>query len=136
MAPSLAPGLRAHLDQTVGDADTALALSSGDVTVLATPRLLAWAEEATCRALAPALDTGTTSVGVHVELDHLAPSPVGEHVRVEAELVGVEDRRLEFVVRAVHPADGREVARGRVVRSTVDRERFLARLVRKPRPRG
>lgn len=122
----LVAGLRAGAEHVVGEADTATALGSGDVPVLATPRLLAWAEAATVAALQGRLDPGTTSVGVHVELDHLAASALGATVVVAAELVGVEDARLRFAVTAREGE--REVARGEVTRVLVERERFLQRL--------
>jgi predicted thioesterase len=120
---AIAPGLRAVFDHTVAEPDTAVALGSGDVPVLGTPRVLALAEQATVAALAGALDPGTTSVGTRVELDHLAASPVGAAVRVSAELERVRGRRLEF---AVELRDGeRLAARGRVTRVLVDRDAFL-----------
>jgi len=120
---AIAPGLRAAFDHTVAEPDTAVALGSGDVPVLGTPRVLALAEQATVAALAGALDPGTTSVGTRVELDHLAASPVGAAVRVSAELERVRGRQLEF---AVELRDGeRLAARGRVTRVLVDRAAFL-----------
>jgi fluoroacetyl-CoA thioesterase len=119
----IVPGLRAALDHTVAEPDTAVALGSGDVPVLGTPRVLALAERATVAALAGALDPGATSVGTRVELDHLAASPVGATVRVTAELERVEGRRLEFAVELRHM--GRLTARGRVTRVLVDRDAFL-----------
>src|SRR5690606_28996614 len=104
-------------------ADTATAVGSGDVAVLATPRLLAWLEAATVAAARDRLPGGTTSVGSRVELEHLAPSPVGATVAVRAELAAADGRRLTFDVEARH-ADGTVVARGRVVRVIVDRSRF------------
>jgi fluoroacetyl-CoA thioesterase len=118
----LTPGLRAALDHTVTAADTAAVLGSGDVAVLGTPRVLALAERACVAALAGGLDAGATTVGVHVELDHLAATPVGAAVRVEAALERVDGRRLELAVRA--EAGGRLVAAGRVVRVVVDRDAF------------
>ena len=76
----LQPGLSARVELTVTDADTAQALGSGDVPVLATPRVLALAEAATVAALAARLDTGQTTVGTRVELDHVAATAVGRHV--------------------------------------------------------
>ena len=107
----------------VTDADTARALRSGTVDVLATPRLIALCEEASCRAVEPALAEGTTSVGMKVGLDHLQPSAVGERVVAEAVLAKVEGRRLTFTVSA---SDERGlVAVGKVLRVVVDVERFL-----------
>ncbi len=117
--------MSAELDFAVGDDDTAIALGSGDVAVLATPRLLAWCEAATVRAVASGLEPGTTTVGMRVQMDHLAPTPVGGAVRTAAELEKVEGRRLTFAVTA-HD-DGQLVADGRITRVVVDVDRFLAR---------
>jgi predicted thioesterase len=105
--------------------DTAIAVGSGDVPVLATPRLLALCEEASVAAVALALSPGETTVGARIELDHLAPSPIGASVVADAVLESVEGRVLTFRVCAVQ--DGREVGRGTVKRVVVDRERFGAR---------
>ncbi|HEU0241603.1 MAG TPA: hotdog domain-containing protein [Micromonosporaceae bacterium] len=118
-------GLSARVELTVTDADTAQTLGSGDVPVLGTPRVLALAEAATVAALAGRLDPGATTVGTHVEVDHVAATPIGRHVTVLAILAKVDGRRLHFdiVVR-----DGAElVAEGRVERVVVDRQRFLAK---------
>ena len=104
--------------------DTARALGSGDVDVLGTPRAVALAEAATVRAAAPTLGPGQTTVGIRVELDHLAPSPVGSTVHATATLVDRTARRLTFEVRLTQ--DGRPVATGRVTRAIVDRARFQA----------
>jgi len=109
----------------VTDVDTALAFRSGDVPVLATPRVVGLAEEATVRAIAEALDEGQTTVGFRVQLDHLAPTPLGGEVVAEATLEAVESRRLTFRVSV---NDGRGlVAAGRITRVVVDRDRFLER---------
>ncbi|HEY9410519.1 MAG TPA: hotdog domain-containing protein [Jiangellaceae bacterium] len=122
----LRAGLRAERLFTVTEADTAIVLGSGDVAVLGTPRLLAWAEAATIAALDGALGSGETSVGARVELDHMAASPVGARVSARAELVVVEGRALVFDVDLFHD-DGAMVGRGRVSRVVVSRDRFLAR---------
>ena len=105
-------------------ADTARALGSGDVEVLGTPRALALAEAATVQAAAERLDPGQTSVGTHVELDHLAPSHVGAAVTAHATLVYRTGKRLTFEVRLTQ--NDRTVATGRITRAIVDRERFQA----------
>jgi fluoroacetyl-CoA thioesterase len=120
---TLEPGLEAALRYTVTGADTAVALGSGEVPVLATPRALALAEQATVAAVAGVLAPGVTTVGVRVELDHLAPSPVGADLEVEAVLERVAGRRLQFAVRL---RDGdRPVASGRITRVLVDTAAFL-----------
>ena len=77
---------------TVTDDDTASALGSGDLPVLATPRLLAWAEAATCAAVADELDAGSSSVGTRVQLEHVAASPVGASVAVTATVTYADGR--------------------------------------------
>jgi fluoroacetyl-CoA thioesterase len=117
-------GRAASVELYVTDADTAHALGSGDVPVLGTPRVLALAEAATVAALAGTLPDGATSVGIRVELEHLAATPVGGTVVAEAVLSTVDGRRLAFEV-TVRDGDT-VVARGRVHRIVVDRDRFLA----------
>lgn len=92
----LAPGLRATVRLIVTDTDTAAQIGSGDVSVLATPRLLALAEAAAVAAITPNLEPGLTSVGTAVSMEHKRASPVGAEVVVEAELTEVEGRRLVF----------------------------------------
>ena len=113
---------------TVGDDDSAAAVGSGSLPVLATPRLLAWCEAATCAALEPALAEGATSVGTRVELEHRGASAVGQVVEVSASSSYADGRLHRFTVAARHPPDGRVVATGEITRVVVDAERFLARL--------
>ncbi|GAA3712552.1 thioesterase [Nonomuraea antimicrobica] len=125
---TLAPGLRAQLSVVVEMDDTAKKLGSGDVPVLATPRLLALAEAATVRAVHRHLAPGETSVGTRVELEHLAASPLGSHVQVGVELTQVDGRRLVFAFEA-HDRQA-VVGKGTIERVVVDRTRFLARATR------
>ena len=120
------PGHVAERAYVVGDADTAAAVGSGDVPVLATPRLLEWLEAATVAALEGSLPDGATSVGTRVDLEHVAPSPVGATITVRAEITAVDGRLVRFDVEALHP-DGEVVAHGRITRVAVDRARFLER---------
>ena len=127
---TLVPGLHAEVELTVADADTAIAAGSGDVPVLATPRLVALAEAATVAAIDSELGDGQTSVGTLVRLEHLRASSIGTLVRVRAELVAVDGRQLRFEVSALDAAG--PIGRGEVVRVVVDRERFLDRLAQTP----
>ena len=127
MAP-MRPGASATSTFTVGDPDTARALGSGDLPVLATPRLLAWCEATTCAAVAAALEPGATTVGTRVRLEHTAASAVGARLRVTASLGYVDGRLLRFEVVAVSEPDERVVAHGEVTRVVVDAQRFLGRL--------
>jgi fluoroacetyl-CoA thioesterase len=119
------PGATASVSHQVTQEDTAAALGSGSVPVLATPRLLAWCEQAAVAALDGDLDVESTTVGVEVRLDHVAASPVGRTVRAEATLDKVKGRRLYFTVSA-HDDRGL-IAVGKVVRVTVHEASFLAK---------
>ena len=111
----------------VTEADTAIALGSGDVPVLATPRLVAWLEAATVEAASSYTGPGRTTVGTAVRVAHRRPTFVGGTVTVEATLAGPPDGdRLRFLVRAVDAA-GEVVGDGEVDRVIVDRDRFLRR---------
>ena len=120
---SLRPGLAAAVELVVSESDTALALRTGDVPVLATPRVVTLAEEASVMAIDGELAEGSTSVGYRVQLDHLAPTAVGGKVRAEATLESIEGRRLTFRV-SVNDGHGL-VAAGRITRVIVERSRFV-----------
>ena len=115
----------AAVTHTVTHDDTAAAMGSGDLDVLATPRLLAWLEEASCNAVS--LDPASTSVGSRVDLEHLAPSPVGAEVTATATVVHRDGRLIQFQIVA-HDVDGKVLASGEAQRIVVDRDRFLSRL--------
>ena len=117
----------ATLTFTVTDADTALALGSGSLPVLGTPRLLAWLEAATCACLEPVLAQGTTSVGTRVQVEHLAASPVGAAVEVSASSAYEDGRLHRFTVSARDTRGGKVLAAGEITRVVVDAERFVAR---------
>jgi len=119
----LSPGLHGSAKLVVADADTAIALHSGEVPVLGTPRLIALCEEATLVAVGDELASGQTTVGMRVQIDHLAPTHVGSAVAAEATLEKVEGRRLTFTV-SVSDHCGL-VAAGKVTRVVVETERFL-----------
>jgi fluoroacetyl-CoA thioesterase len=121
----------AALRFTVSAADTAAALGSGTLPVLATPRLLAWLEAATCAALDPSLPAGSASVGTRVAVEHRAPSPVGQELEVTASSSYADGRLHRFTVAARHVVGDRPgvvVASGEITRVVVDEGRFLARI--------
>ena len=116
-------GRTAALELLVSEADTAVAFRSGDVPVLATPRILALCEEVCCLAVDGTLREGETTVGMRAQLDHVAPVNVGSTVRAEATLEKVEGRRLSFTL-SVSDESGL-VAAGRITRVVVQRAEFL-----------
>ncbi len=109
----------------VSEDDSAIALGSGDVPVLATPRLIAWMEAATVDSAIAFLKPGETTVGIKIRIEHRRATPVGGTVQVRATPTSdVGDRRLTFAVAAIDDS-GHVVAEGEIVRAIVDRDRFL-----------
>jgi fluoroacetyl-CoA thioesterase len=129
---SLQPGLAARLEYVVPTARTVphlLPESDEFATlpaVLATGYLVGIVEWTCIRALAGHLDENEQTLGIHVDLSHEAPTPVGSLLTVQAELTNVEDRQLTFTVHAFD--DAATVCQGIHRRAVIDTERFLARL--------
>jgi fluoroacetyl-CoA thioesterase len=121
--------LNVHGDatMTVTPADTAEWMGSGEVPFLATPRLIALLEAATCAALAGRLVPELTSVGTRVEVDHIAASPIGAKVHAHAEVIDVVGNRISFAVSATHTlvsGQSKRIGVGTVTRAAVDRATF------------
>src|SRR5260221_9004381 len=103
-----------------------IALGSGHVPVLGTPRLVALVELAARSAVADLLD-GQTTVGTSIELQHLAASVVGASVRARATIIERTDRRIDFEFEASDVTTGTVVGRGRHQRAVVAVERVMTR---------
>ena len=123
MRVTVETGLRGTATLEVTNNDTAAAVGSGDVNVLATPRLIALAEAATVNALADQLDPESTTVGMRIRVDHLQPTPVGASVTAEASLDKIDGRRLTFTISVSD--SGGLVAAGKITRAIVDRVQFM-----------
>ena len=120
------PGLSAEVELLVSDEDTAIAFKSGSVAVLSTPRVIALCEQAAINAVEMELDPDATTVSMKVQLDHLAPTGIGNKVCAEATVEKVSGRRIIFTV-SVNDDRGL-VAVGRVTRVIVNQERFLDKI--------
>jgi len=122
----LKPGLKGEAELVVGEEHTALQVGSGRVRVFATPLMIALMETAAVAAVEDALAPGQQSVGTHVDVHHLAATPVGMTVRAIAELMKVDGRTLTFRVAAVDEKE--PIGEGVHVRALVDAERFVTRM--------
>jgi len=120
---SVSTGICGQVELVVQADDTAAHLGTGDVAVLATPRIVGLCEEATVRALSGHIPEGQTSVGFRVEMSHVAPIRVGTTVVAAATLERTEGRRLVFNV-SVSDQCGL-VAAGRITRVLVDTTAFM-----------
>jgi len=119
-------GLKHTSELTVTDAVTAFAIGSGDMTVLATPMMMALMENAAMLAVKDKLPEGSTTVGGHIESSHLKPSKVGDKVSATAEVTKVDGKKIEFKVAAY--SGDTLLGEGTHLRFIVDRERFLSKL--------
>ena len=123
---TLTPGLSAELSITVTDADTASKWGSGLVPVYSTPALVGLMEAAAVKALEGQLETGKTTVGGHIDVHHLAATPVGMTVRARAELTAIDGRKLTFQVVAWDEAE--KIGEALHERFLVDTEKFVAKV--------
>ncbi len=125
--PVLQLGRTAERSIVVGEEHTAVRWGSGGVRVLSTPHMIALMEGAAVDAVEPSLPPGQQSVGTAVQIEHLAPTPVGGHVTARATLVTIDGRRLLFDVTAEDGAG--PIGRGTHERVIVDVDRFMARAI-------
>ncbi|GFI33140.1 MAG: thioesterase family protein [Lachnospiraceae bacterium] len=96
----LETGIKGYQEFTVTEADTAKAHKSGTLNVLATPRMAALMEETAWKSVAESLEPGMGTVGIQLNLEHLAPTPVGMKVWCETVLTKIDGRKLTFSITA------------------------------------
>lgn len=118
----LQTGIKGYQEITVTAEDTAKVHKSGTLDVLATPRMAALMEETAWKSVAEYLDEGMGTVGIRLELDHLAPTPVGMKVFCESVLEKVEGRKLVFSIM-VRDEKG-EIGKALHERFIVEEEKF------------
>jgi len=126
---SIEVGLTGEMQHAVEESDTAASYASGLVPTLSTPHLVALMENAARVLVDPLLQPGQSTVGTRVELRHLAPTPVGMTVRLSAELVSVEGRRLSFHVDAWDEVE--KIGECEHERFVIDWDRFIERVEQK-----
>ena len=120
------PGLTGHAEMVVGTNDTAPRVGSGRIAVLATPTMINLIEEAALSAIEHLLPDGKQSLGTHIDISHIAATPVGMKVRAEAELIEMDGRKLMFSVRARDEMD--LISEGRHERVVVTAASFQSRI--------
>ena len=128
----LVPQLVGEMTWEVTPAMTADQIGSGLVAVFATPMLVALMESAAVNALENRLADGQASVGVRIEVQHLAATPVGQQVRAKAILREINGRRLTFHIEAWD--DTEKIGEAEHERMVVDRDRFESRVASKNLP--
>jgi fluoroacetyl-CoA thioesterase len=125
----LEPGMTNTLTIVVDESMTADRFGNSGVRVLATPMLVSYFELAAHQLAMQALGPGQGTVGFHVDIRHLAATPIGQRVTFRATLTEVDGRRLVFRVEADDEQE--RAGEGTHVRFVVDMERFLERIAAK-----
>ncbi|MCA1906169.1 MAG: hypothetical protein LDL11_06225 [Desulfarculus sp.] len=120
----LVPGLSGQAAAQVRPQDLASAYGNPGVDVLSSMTLMTLLEQAAIVAIAPHLGPGEMTVGARMEMDHLAPTPVGLTVTAVAQLTEVKGRKLVFAITAQDEVE--EICRALHVRFVVDQAKFLA----------
>jgi fluoroacetyl-CoA thioesterase len=118
-------GLVGEVSTTVDSTRLASSVGSGGLEVFSTPSLIALMENAARQAVEALLPNDQTTVGVRIDVRHLAATPPGMDVRARAELLEVDGRRLVFHVEAFDSQE--KIGEGTHERVIVDPARLLAR---------
>lgn len=126
---NLRVGLAGEVRRTVEERHTARHLGSGNVSVLATPIMVALMEEAAIEAVDHLLPQGQQTVGIHLDVKHLAPTPIGMEVTARAELTDIDGRILTFRITAED--ENEQVGEGTHKRAVIDLARFQGRIAKK-----
>ena len=127
----ITPGLTGSAEIVVGPEHTAPFVGSGRIAVLATPVMINVIEAAALAAVEHLLPAGHQSLGIHLDVSHVAATPVGLRVTATAEVIGVEGRTIKFRVEAHDEVE--TIGGGTHERVVVSVERFDERVQRKVR---
>ena len=122
-------GIKGFAETIVCAGNTAAAVGSGALEVFSTPSMIALMEKAAMDTVSPYLEDGQGTVGIKLDVSHLAASPVGMAVRAEAELIGIEKRTLTFKVSAF--AGDELIGEGTHQRAVILNERFMEKTLAK-----
>lgn len=116
-------GMTGSVGTSVEREDTATEVGSGALLVYATPCMVALMEGAACEAIAEAIPEGKTTVGIELNISHLAATPVSMDVRADAEVTAVDGNIITFTVTAYDESG--KIGEGTHKRAIVTTQRFL-----------
>ncbi|NMA69489.1 MAG: thioesterase family protein [Desulfitobacterium sp.] len=116
-------GLKGKAEKVVNENNTAKTMGSGSLDVFATPALVAMMEEAAVNALS--LEEGQTSVGISINVQHTAATPLDMKVEAKAELIEIDGRKLTFKIEAFDEKG--PIGSGVHQRFIVDEVKFMAK---------
>ena len=119
---NLKVGLKNSAEKIVGENDSALAVGSGSLKVLATPIMLAVMEKSAADLVEK---IEFTSVGISLDIKHTAPTPIGMKIFAQAEIIAVDGKKIIFEI--VANDERGEIGRGTHERFIVDRKKFQSK---------
>ena len=122
-------GLKGEVSTLVEREDTAMEVGSGSLRVYATPCMVALMEGAACEALESLLPEEKTTVGIELNIRHIAATPVGLEVRAEAEITAIEGNTITYAVAAYDETG--KIGEGTHKRAIVSTQKFLDKVYSK-----
>ena len=122
METNLEIGMSNFVEAVSTDQTTALNMKSGSLKVLATPAMMCLMEQAAAELVERNLPEDLTSVGISINVNHKAPTPIGMTVKAEAIVTKIDDRKITFDVKAFDDVD--EIGSGTHERFIVNKEKF------------
>ena len=125
----IAVGMKGEVSTLVEREDTAEAIGSGLLLVYSTPCMVALMEGAACEAIAEAIPEEKTTVGIELNISHLAATPVGMEVRAEAEVISIENNTVIFQLNAYDETG--KIGEGTHKRVVISSQRFLEKVYAK-----
>ena len=125
----ITPGMAREETFLVEEQHTAYHIGSGDEKVLGTPWMISFMERVSNRLVAAQLPEGQISVGVHVDVRHLAATPINVEIRVRAEVLEVIKNRVKLSIEAWDSQD--KIGEGSHLRAVVYKERFMTGVLAK-----
>jgi len=129
---NLTVGFSAEVNLTVAESDTAAKWGSGLVPVFGTPSLVGLMEAAVVKVLDGKLPEGQTTVGGHIDVRHLAATPVGMQVHARAELSSIDSKKLTFQIEAWDEVE--KIGEALHERFVINEEKFVTRTQAKSKP--
>lgn len=120
---NLQVGMKAEKSDCVSENNTAIKFGSGGVAVYATPAMIGLMEGTCLAAVDPVLPEGMATVGTHLDVKHMAATPMGMKVRATAELLEISGKRLSFKVEAFDEKE--KIGEGTHQRYIISLEKFL-----------
>ena len=119
-------GIKGYAEEYVNEKNTASAVGSGLLDVYSTPSMIALIENAAQASVNEYLEPGQGTVGIRMEVDHLAATPLGEKVWAKTELIEIAGRVLTFKVEAYSNIE--KIGEGIHKRCIIYEERFLSKM--------